>query len=183
MGRLTKEQSKEKAMVRLMEELTYFDQNVSDIGLVLATLGQDDPKALESLKDCTKDIDEFISLAARRADILLVVAAVRAATGYTYEEVEQTFRRVPRTGSHGEIEITEVPAERKVKTKIQKPNDALLKFLLVNRLPQYFSDSKKIEINKKTIEIKGTTEEEIRRFAGDLVKVIDSEFVEAEKSD
>lgn len=170
-------------MIRLMEELTYFDQNVSDIGLVLATLGKEDPKALEALKGSVKDVDEFLSLAARRADISLVVAAVRAATGYTYEETEQTFRRVPRTGSHGEVEITEVPAERKVKTRIMKPNDALLKFLLVNRLPQYFSDSKKIEINKKSIEIKGITEAEIRKFAGDLVKVIDCEVIEAENSD
>jgi hypothetical protein len=75
----------------------------------------------------------------------------------------------------------EIPESVKTKKKHAKKNDALLKFLLLNRLPEYFSDTKRVEINKKSIEIKGNTEKEIREFAGKLANFIDAEFVETKK--
>ncbi|MFW9875966.1 MAG: hypothetical protein ACFFG0_22930 [Candidatus Thorarchaeota archaeon] len=151
--------------------------NVSDVGAILACL-KNDVTSLNKLKNECKDIEEFIELASRQANVALVTAAIEAAIGYDYEETEQLIRKVPHYGENGKLEIREVPADLKVKKKHAKKNDALLKFILANRLPEYFSDSRKVEINKKSIEIKANTEAEIRQFAGKLLNVIDAEIVD-----
>ena len=39
-------------------------------------------------------------------------------------------------------------------------------------MPEYFQDIQKVEINKKSIEIKAITESEIKSFAGRLMEAI-----------
>ena len=161
-----------------MSEVIEHNPDVSDLGAIIGCLGERSVKDLEELKAKCSSIDEFLEVARQRADIALVVAAVKAAIGYDYEETEQTIAKKPMEGADGQLVICDVPYKVKKKMKHAKQNDALLKFLLINRLPQFFSDMKKVEINKKSIEIKGDTEKEIREFAGRLLKVIDTEFVE-----
>ena len=110
-----------------------------------------------------------------------MVAAIKAAIGYDYEETEERISKVPKRGTDDKVIITDVITGITKRKKHAKKSDALLKFLLMNRLPKYFSDTKRVEINKKVIEIKGNTEAEIRTFAGRLLEAIDSEFIEAEK--
>ncbi len=109
-----------------------------------------------------------------------MVAAVKAAIGYDYEEIEEKISRVPRNGTDGQILITEVVTGVIKRKKHAKKSDALLKFLLLNRLPEYFSDTKKVEISKKVIEIKSNSADEIRLFAGKLLDIIEVDFVETE---
>ncbi len=129
-------------------------------------------------KECTT-VDEFIEIARQRADIALIVAAVKCALGYEYEEIDQNFIRVPAGYDDAGIpKMREVPSSKKVKTKRALPNDALLRFILKCRLPEYFQDTQRIEINKKTIEIKEIAQKEIEDFGRKLLESIKNKGTE-----
>jgi len=161
------------ALATTVSDLIEANQTTADIGTIIGCLGKDSVKWLKDLKNECSTVDEFIEAARQRADIALVAAAVEAAIGYDYEEVDQEYLRIPAGyDDKGTPIIREVPGNRKVKTKHAKKNDALLKFILKNRLPEYFQDVQKVEINKKTIEIKAITESEIKSFAGRLMEAI-----------
>lgn len=68
--------------------------------------------------------------------------------------------------------MREVPGGKKIKTKRALPNEALLRFILKCRLPEYFQDTQRIEINKKTIEIKEVAQKEIEEFGRKLLESI-----------
>ncbi len=179
MARPRKKESEEKALTRLVTEIIKENPNLSDIGTVKGCMGDSSVKDLEELKKSCSSIDEFLEIARQRADVALVIAATKAAMGYDYEETEQIIRKkCMGMDEDGLPYFQDVPESVKLRKKHAKKNDALLKFLLLNRLPQYFSDTKRVEINKKSIEIKGNTEAEIKIFAGKLLDIIDTEFVE-----
>lgn len=71
--------------------------------------------------------------------------------------------------------MREVPSSKKVKTKRALPNEALLRFILKCRLPEYFQDVQRVEVNKKVIEIKEVAEKEIKEFGRKLLESIDDE--------
>ncbi len=187
-ARPRKKASEDKQLAVIIKDLVKSDIDISDVGTIIACL-KGDVKSLKELKDECSSIDEFLELASKKANIALVTAAIEAAIGYDYIETEQLIRKVPHYGENGKLEIREVPADLKIKTKHAKKNDQLLKFILSNRLPEYFNDTKRVEINKKTIEIKANTEQEIRSFAGRLLdafkdeKIIEVEIVETEDGD
>ena len=185
MARPRKKASEDKQLAVIIKDLVKADIDISDVGTIIACL-KGDVKSLKELKDECSSIDEFLDLASKKANIALVTAAIEAAIGYDYVETEQLIRKVPHYDEHGKVEIREIPADLKIKTKHAKKNDQLLKFILSNRLPEYFNDTKRVEINKKTIEIKANTEQEIRSFAGRLLdafkdeKIIEAEIVETD---
>jgi len=180
MGRPTLKSTQDKQLAVIVKDLVKSDIDVSDVGAILACL-KGDMKSLKALKDECTSIDEFLEVASKRANVALVMAAVEAALGYDYEEVDQKIAVVYDHDDEGKLTISELPGEKKVKKKHAKKNDQLLKFILSNRLPEYFSDVRKVEINKKSIEIKANTEAEIKSFAGKLLDVIDAEFVSETK--
>lgn len=146
---------------------------MADIGVIVGALGEDSLKWLKDLKAECDTIDEFIEIATKRADIALIVAAVKTALGYEYEEIDQNFLRVPAGyDDAGKPLMREVPSNKKVKTKRALPNEALLRFILKCRLPEYFQDTQRIEINKKTIEIKEIAQKEIEEFGRKLLESI-----------
>ena len=162
------------AMTLVAKDLLENHQSVADVGTIVGALGEDSLKWLKDLKAECSSIDEFIEIARQRADIALIVAAVKCALGYEYEEIDQNFLRVPAGYDDAGIpKIREVPSSKKVKTKRALPNEALLRFILKCRLPEYFTDTQRIEINKKTIEVKEIAQKEIESFAGKLLEAID----------
>ena len=163
------------AFALVAKDLLENNQNIADVGTILGALGEDSLKWLKDLKaECTT-IDEFLEIATKRADIALIVAAVKCALGYEYQEEDRTYRNVlNHRDDTGAPVMKEVVDGRKVKIKRALPNDALLKFLLKCRLPEYFQDTQRIEINKKTIEIKEISQKEIESFAGRLLDTIDA---------
>ena len=167
------------AFALVAKDLLQNNQNVADIGAIVGALGEDSLKWLKDLKaECTT-IDEFIEIARQRADIALIVAAVKTALGYEYQETDQTFIRVPAGYDDAGIpKMREVPSSKKVKTKRALPNDALLRFILKCRLPEYFQDTQRIEINKKTIEIKEIAQKEIEEFGRKLLESIKNKGTE-----
>ena len=171
MARPRKDINKELGLV--VRDLIESDQSISDIGTIIGCLGKDSVKWLKDLKKECTSIDEFIDMARARADIALVAAAIEAALGYDYEEVDQDYiKTVKGYDEHDKPIIVDMPGNRKVKTRHAKKNDALLKFILKNRLPEFFQDVQKVQIDKKTIEIKAITEGEIKQFAGRLMEAI-----------
>lgn len=178
-GRPRKQKSEDKQLAVIIKDLVKADVDISDVGTIIACL-KGDVKSLKELKDECSSIDEFLELASRKANIALVTAAIEAAIGYDYIETEQLIKKEPHI-VNGRLEIREVPGNLKIKKKHAKKNDQLLKFILTNRLPEYFSDVKKVEINKRSIEIKANTEAEIRGFAGRLLDAFkDEKIIEAE---
>jgi len=162
------------ALTLVAKDLLENNQSVADVGVIVGALGEDSLKWLKDLKKECSSIDEFIEIARQRADIALIVAAVKTALGYEYEEIDENFLKVPDGyDDNGNPRMREVPSNKKVKTKKALPNEALLRFILKCRLPEYFQDTQRIEINKKTIEIKEIAQKEIENFAGRLLEAID----------
>lgn len=175
-GRQTKKQREEKQLACIVKDIIKSDIDVSDVGTILACF-KGDVKSLQTLKDECSNIDVFLEVAAKRANVALVTAAIEAAIGYDYVETDQKISILYQVDDDGNVTKKEVPGELKVKTKHAKKNDQLLKFILSNRLPEYFSDIKKVEINKKSIDLKGDITKEIEGFAGKLLDVIETDFV------
>jgi hypothetical protein len=84
--------SLESAMALVAKDLLENNQNIADIGVILGALGEDSLKWLKDLKAECSSVDEFIEIARQRADIALIVAAVKCALGYEYQEEDKTYR-------------------------------------------------------------------------------------------
>ena len=89
MARPRKKESEERALTRLVTDIIKDNPNLSDIGTIIGCLGEGSIKELEELKNNCESIDVFLEVARQRADVALVVAAVKAALGYDYEETEE----------------------------------------------------------------------------------------------
>jgi hypothetical protein len=164
----------ERALALVVKDLLENDSNISDIGAIIGALGEDSTKWLSDLKKECSSVEEFIELAKKRADITLIAAAVKTALGFKYDEIKQKFIKVVvGQTSTGEPVIVEKEGGKEVKTKHALPNDALLRFILKCRLPEYFQDVQKVEINKKSIEIKEITANEIKEFGRKLLESFD----------
>jgi len=160
------------AMTLVAKDLLENNQNVADIGVIVGALGEDSLKWLKDLKvECTT-IDEFIEIARQRADIALIVAAVKTALGYEYQEIDENFLKIPDGYDDvGRPKMRDVRSGKKVKTKRALPNEALLRFILKCRLPEYFTDTQRVEINKKVIEIKELAGKEIEEIGRKFLEV------------
>lgn len=171
--------SLESAFALVAKDLLENNQNVADIGTIVGALGEDSLKWLKDLKaECTT-IDQFIEIAQQRADIALIVAAVKCALGYEYQEEDKTYRNIlNHRDETGAPVMKEIVDGRKVKTKRALPNEALLRFILKCRLPEYFQDTQRIEINKKSIEIKEVAQKEIEEFGRKLLESIKNKGAE-----
>jgi hypothetical protein len=166
--------SLEAAMTLVAKDLLENNQSVADIGTIVGALGEDSLKWLKDLKTECATVDEFLEIATKRADIALIVAAVKCALGYEYQEEDKTYRNIlNHRDDTGAPVMKEIVEGRKVKTKRALPNEALLRFILKCRLPEYFQDTQRIEINKKTIEIK--------ELAGKEIEAIGRKFLEVAK--
>jgi hypothetical protein len=170
--------TEEKALVKLTKTITEESPDVASLGVIIGAMSGD-VKALEKLKKEAGSVEDFLAQAGDLANVALVAAATKAAIGHTFEEVTTEIKRfVDGYNSDGTVRVRDVPVGEKRRTKYILPSESILKFLLSNRLPQYFSDTKKVEINKRIIEIKGNAEEEIRKFAGNLLESLDVEVIE-----
>lgn len=158
--------------------------SVVDVGLILACQqAEGGEEWLAGLKKQGLSIGEFLTAATQRADIELIRVAARTALGYTYEEGSQEFLPT-QVDPDGGIEY--VPGKKKV-TKKHVRDTALLWNLMKSRMPEWFNETQRIEINRTNIELKGTAEAEIQGFVGRLLTAfdepVDAEFVERSQSE
>lgn len=158
---------------------------VADVGVILGCAAAGGEKWLAELKAQGLSVAEFMEIAKTRADIDLIRVAVKAATGYGYEEESQEFmpEYVPQVDGE-EIEVKGyLPGKKRIQKKHQSADTTLLKFLLSSRMPEYFMDRKEIKIDKRVVELREDARAEITGFCSGLLKslggeVIDVEFVE-----
>ncbi len=163
------------AFALVAKDLLENNQNVADVGTIIGALGEDSLKWLKDLKDECTTIDEFVEIARQRADIALIVQAVKCALGYEYREEDRTYRNILNNRDEkGAPVMKEIVEGRKVKIKRALPNEALLRFILKCRLPEYFQDTQRIEINKKTIEIKELAGRQIEEFGRKFLEMADN---------
>jgi len=175
------------ALVPIIKDLGNLGYSEADIGIIIAAAGKNPQKWFNNLKKKYPNVDDIGQLATTLANIQLVVAAMQAALGYDYVEEEIKYKVIEKCDPvAGKVWDEYIEESRKVKPKHAKKDKDLLKFLLVNRLSEYFSDIKKIQVDKRTIEFKGDMSEEIKSFAGKLLdsirdkKQVESREVEVE---
>lgn len=160
----------EMALAIAAKDLLENNASVVDVGAILGTIDNKSDKWLRDLRKECSDIDEFIRFATQRADIALVTAAMKEAVGYEYTEEDITYKSVPDGhDTAGKPKFKLIETGKKLKKKKHRGNDALLRFILKNRLTEYFQDVKKVEINKKSVEIIENAEEEIKNFGKQII--------------
>jgi hypothetical protein len=155
---------------------------VPDVGMILACQDiEGGEQWLEELKERNLTVDEFLEEAKQRVDIDLIRVAVKAATGYSWIDEEEELEPVldPITGEPGgKFRVV----KKRRKPRKQAADTPLLKFLLMSRMPEYFKDTKTLEINKRVVEIKADAEGEIRNLCKGLLEAfgdpIEAEFVD-----
>lgn len=157
---------------------------VADVGIILGCAATGGEDWLAELKAQGLTVAEFMDQAKTRADIDLIRVAVKAATGYGYEEESQKYDPAVDPDTK-EIIGGWVPGEKVIKKRHQSADTTLLKFLLSSRMPEYFMERKEIKIDKRVVEIREDARAEITGFCSGLLKaisveVIDAEFVEKE---
>lgn len=161
------------ALVPLIKDLADLGYSEADIGVIIAAAGKSPQKWFNYLKKKYPKLENIAETADTLANIQLVVAAMQAALGYDYIEEEIKYQQVEKFNQKkNKYETDLVEVNRKVKHKHAKKDKDLLKFLLINRLPQYFSDTKKIQVDQRSIEFKGDVSEEIKSFAGQLMDIV-----------
>lgn len=167
-----------KALAVIAKDLIEDNASIADVGTILGTLQDTNEKWLLELKKECSTVEEFCEIASKRADIALISAAMREAIGYDYTEVQTDEKRIPDTvDADGKILTWKWVSTgyKKMRKRHQKGNDALLRFILKNRLPEFFQDIQKVEINKKTIEIKTIAEDEIKAFGKQIIAKFETE--------
>ena len=160
-------------LLPLIKKFTSGGATTADIGLLLGYTQGDIGKWIKKIKKKYPELAEAWKTGVNLAEVALVAKAMQLAFGYDYDEITVKYRNVSgsRTDT-GEPIIREVPDGRKIVRKNIKGDKDLLKFLLINRLPDYFADKKIIDVTKHT-DVEAATEDEIRQFAGRLMEVVD----------
>lgn len=166
-------------LLPVIQNLTSQGYNLSDIGMLLGFSGKDPKSWIWRLKENYPEIRQAIEAGKGLVNVELVKTAFKEAVGYWIDEEETEYKRFQKPNDPTKVEW--IAIKKKKKPKYIQPNVILLWKLMCSRLPDLFQDTKKIEINKTSLEIKDATAEEIRRFAGKFSKIINAEFVETEK--
>lgn len=154
---------------------------VADVGIILGCAAASGEEWLVELKAKGLSVAEFMEVAKTRADIDLIRVAVKAATGYGYEE--ESDESTAEYDELGQLTGKYLPGKKTIKKRHQAADTTLLKFLLTSRMPEYFMDRKEIVIDKRVVEIKADARAEITGFCAGILKAfgedaIDAEFVE-----
>lgn len=170
------------ALLPVIQNLTAEGKSLADIGMLLGYAGKNPAAWLKYVRNKYPEVADAMKVGTQLADTKLIVTAFDAATGYDIEEVDIEYVTINQI--NGDTRHQE--KSRKTKRKHVKPDTGLLFKLLCNRLPEYFSDTRKFEIDKRSIDAKVDMNKEISVFAGKLMqaakdrKQVESTVVETE---
>jgi len=158
-------------LLPVIQNLAAEQRSLADIGMLLGYAGKNPEKWIRYLKSKYPEVADALTAGARMADVKLIVTAFDAATGYDVEEEIIDYKNLPERKVDGQtIPATTVELGKKVKIKHILPDTTLLFKLLCNRLPEYFSDTKKVEIDKRSVDMEIDMNKEIASFAGKLME-------------
>ena len=181
---ITKKINFDMSLLPVIQNLAKLGKSEADIGMIIGYAGRKPEKLMKQLKEQYPDVAIALEVGRRLADTELVTTAFEAAVGYDYSEETKDFKIVREVDEEtGEVSEEKRLMKHKKMKKHQRPDSAILRMLLVSRLPDYFIDSKKVTLTQ--VMDADPTEDEIRRFAGKLMelvrptKVIEAEIVDA----
>ena len=177
-------------LLPVIQNLTAYGFNLADIGVLLGYVGKDPTAWLYNLRQKYPDVEEALQVGKQLGNIELIKTAIQESLGYWIEEEEIFANNVPVIpvsdkpfGPAKPMQDRYINKSRKTKRKFIQPNTQLLFKLMCCRMPEFFSETHKIQIDKRSIELKGNIEQEIRQFAGALLHVVDAEFEPKETKD
>lgn len=184
-------------MLPIIRNLTSLGLNEAEIGLIFGYSGKDPRQWLNNIKKVHPEIVEPWKMGKKAALMEAVGTLWLESTGYDYDEIhEESSLRVDREGNpvldeNGKKQY-DIVKKKKV-TKHARPDPSLLKYLLSTQLPQYFKETKDININSKHLSLEAKAQmnkEEIEEFAGKLLeiandsettkKMVEEDIIEAE---
>lgn len=178
---ITKKISFDMSLLPVIENLAKLGKSEADIGMIIGYAGRKPEKLMKQLKEQYPDVAIALEVGRRLADTELVTTAFEAAVGYDYTEETKDFKIVREVNEEtGEVSEERRLMKHKKMKKHQRPDSAILRMLLLSRLPDYFIDSKKMVLNVGNPE---ATEEETARIFGkfyELAKKHNTKFIEAE---
>lgn len=167
--------------------------DAAGIGLILGYAGKNPEKWLKKLQQQYPDVKTAYEAGVNIADTHLVSTAMQVACGYKFEEEVIKYILTPDgMDENHRPKLKSVPVERKINKKYQHPDNQMLKFLLINRLPEFFmnqrSSSKPDE--EEPVDDGSVTEKEMQKVFGSLItlakklkkntKEVNSEILEIE---
>jgi len=161
-------------LLPLMRKFTSGGASTADIGMLLGYTQGNIGSWIKKIEKKYPELAEVWKTGVNLAEVALVAKAMQLAFGYDFDETATRYKNIHKGfTSEGKPITQEVPyGEKRVTTKHIKGDKDLLKFLLINRLPDYFADKKQVDITKH-VDIEAATEDEIRDFAGKLMQVVD----------
>jgi len=119
----------------ILQNLAGLGYTEADIGMILGHTG-DQRQFIKNMQRGHDEAKNAIQTGRQMANMALVAQAFKAACGYDYEE------SLEETDAEGNV------VRVKKFKKHQKPEPALLQFLLCNRMGDEFTSVHKIEVNK-----------------------------------
>lgn len=150
--------------------------------MILGYAGKNPRQWIADLKRNHPEVKDAWDVGRKLVDLKLVQTAFERATGVDYDEVTTNYKTIEKMAD-GQPTLVEIPVSRKVTPKKVLPDSTLLFKLLCNRLPEYFQDVKKFQVDKRIMEVKGDISETIKNAAGKLMKLaetpIEAEFEDA----
>lgn len=167
-------------LLPIIQNLASLGKSEADVGMLIGYTGRKPEKFIEELKEQYPDVLTALEIGRKLADIKIVTTAFEAAIGCKYiEEVKEYGFEKVKNEETGEITRKKILKKIKKTPKHIKPDAAILKMLLLSRLPEYFIDSKKVTL---TLPADGNvTEDEIRRFAGRLLEALPKKQVDSKE--
>lgn len=169
-------------LLPVIQNLSAEGKSLADIGMLLGYAGKSPAAWLKYIKNKYPEVADALAVGAQMADTKLIVTAFDVATGYDIEEVDIEYVTINQLDGDKRYE----EKNRKIKRKHIQPNATLLFKLLCTRMPKYFSDTKKFEVDRRSANVKIDMNKEISEFAGKLMqatkdrKQVDSKVVETE---
>jgi len=152
------------SLLPTIQNLAQLGKSEADIGMIIGYAGRKPGKFIEQLKKEYPDVAIALEVGRKLADTELVTTAFEAAIGCSYiDEVKEYVVKDVVDEKTGEVIQKKILKKTKKIPRRIKPDTAILKMLLLSRLPDYFIESKKMIFNVGDGE---ATEEEMTRFFG-----------------
>lgn len=173
MNNIVKQRTKlDMALLPVIKNLAAKGLNESDIGMIIGYTGRNPGKFLQNLKEEYPDVAIALGIGKNLADTELVTTAFETAVGYDFKETVKEYKYVDVEDADGNVTGREkvLVKEKKIK-KHMKPDASVLKMLLMSRMPDYFTDTKKAQ-DIDPMDGRDPTEQEILRFAGEFSKLV-----------
>ena len=179
---LAKRTALDNTFIPVIHNLLTKGYTLADVGMLIGYSGKDSEGWLRRLSADNTDLDLAIQEGIEAANIELIKTAFNECMGYWVEEEDITAQKEKITPKGKNTYYKWTEKWKKTKKRFIPPNTALLWKLLMSRMPESFNETQRIQVDKRSIEIKADAENEIRNFGEQLLQVLNknSKIIEAD---